>query len=209
MAKINVYVDGFNLYYGALKNTSYKWLDLSVVARRLFPQDTIHRIRYFTAHVIPDRSDPQQGQRQQIYLRALRTVPNLSIHLGFFQRNEVWMDLVTPLVDGTTRVEVIKTEEKGSDVNIASYMLMDAWNKDSEAAAIISNDSDLLTPVRIAEGPLKVPVTIVNPHRASKKSLALQSRGGSKQLWKSILGQCQFAHVVYDEHGPFRKPAGW
>jgi hypothetical protein len=51
MAKVNVYIDGFNLYYGALKGTPYKWLDLSRLCQTLLPSDTIHEIKYFTARV--------------------------------------------------------------------------------------------------------------------------------------------------------------
>ena len=45
----NVYIDGFNLYYRALKDTPFRWLDLRKLAEILFPQDTIHRVCYFTA----------------------------------------------------------------------------------------------------------------------------------------------------------------
>jgi len=47
--RTNVYVDGFNLYYGCLKGTPYRWLDLDAFCHRLLPRDRIHRIRYFTA----------------------------------------------------------------------------------------------------------------------------------------------------------------
>ncbi len=53
--RMNVYVDAFNLYYGAVKDTPYRWLDLDALCRRLFPRDEINRIRYFTA--IVSRSD--------------------------------------------------------------------------------------------------------------------------------------------------------
>ena len=53
--KTNVYIDGFNLYYGAVKGTPHKWLDLAALCTRLFPRNQINRIRYFTAIVIPDR----------------------------------------------------------------------------------------------------------------------------------------------------------
>lgn len=46
-----VYIDGFNLYYGAVKGTRYKWLDLEALCRRLLPKDNIAQIRYFTAQV--------------------------------------------------------------------------------------------------------------------------------------------------------------
>jgi hypothetical protein len=44
----NVYVDGFNLYYGCLKGTPYKWLDLGALCQVLLPPNKIQRIRYFT-----------------------------------------------------------------------------------------------------------------------------------------------------------------
>jgi hypothetical protein len=47
----NVYVDAFNLYYGSLKGTPYRWLDLGALCARLLPKDQINRIRYFTATV--------------------------------------------------------------------------------------------------------------------------------------------------------------
>ncbi len=47
----NVYVDGFNLYYGSLKDRPYRWLDLDALSRVLLPRDQINRIRYFTARV--------------------------------------------------------------------------------------------------------------------------------------------------------------
>ena len=34
-----VYVDGFNLYYGALKGTKFKWLNLVELARHVLPAD--------------------------------------------------------------------------------------------------------------------------------------------------------------------------
>ena len=55
-----VYIDGFNFYYGAVKGTPYKWLDLEALCRRLLPKDQIVKIRYFTARVASRPEDPQQ-----------------------------------------------------------------------------------------------------------------------------------------------------
>jgi hypothetical protein len=44
---MNIYIDGFNVYYGCLKGTPYKWLDVGALCSRLFPRDRINRIRYF------------------------------------------------------------------------------------------------------------------------------------------------------------------
>jgi hypothetical protein len=66
--RTNVYVDAFNLYYGCLKGTPYRRLDLAALCRRLQPNDEINRIRYFTALVSARADDPQEAQRQLTYL---------------------------------------------------------------------------------------------------------------------------------------------
>jgi hypothetical protein len=48
-----VYVDGFNLYYGAVKDTPYKWLDIRKLCELLLPEFSVGRIKYFTARVSP------------------------------------------------------------------------------------------------------------------------------------------------------------
>jgi hypothetical protein len=58
--KANIYVDGFNLYYGSLKRTPFRWLDISALCRLLLPNDTLHGIKYFTALVDRRPQDPDQ-----------------------------------------------------------------------------------------------------------------------------------------------------
>jgi len=67
-----VYSDGFNFYYGAVRGTPYKWLDVNRMCQLLLPHDEIAQIRYFTAPVSPRPNDPQQAQRQQTFIRALK-----------------------------------------------------------------------------------------------------------------------------------------
>ena len=62
-------------------------------------------------------------------------------------------------------MRVIKTEEKGSDVNLACHLLLDALRKDCDTAFVISNDSDLLEPIRIARREFGVQVGIGCPHK--------------------------------------------
>ena len=81
----NVYIDGFNLYYRALKDTPFRWLDLWNLAEVLFPQDTINRVCCFTALLNARSNIPLQPRRQLVYLRALETLPGLEIHYGKFR----------------------------------------------------------------------------------------------------------------------------
>lgn len=204
----NVYIDGFNLYYGCLKGTPYKWLDPAALARRLLPADTVKRIRYLTARVNPRVTDPGAPQRQDTYLRALATVPGLSIHLGHFLTSKTRMPLAAPRAGGPLTVEVLKTEEKGSDVNLATYLMVDAFRYDCELALVITNDSDLCEPIRIVSAELGMPVGIANPHPARRRSHALHGTF-FKQIRGSALARCQFPVVLKDSTGTFSRPSKW
>jgi len=200
----NVYVDGFNFYYGCLKGTKYKWLDFSKLCQLLLPNNTIGKIRYFTAPVVSRASDPQQGQRQQTYLRALRTIPNLSIIEGHFSVKNVWM----MKSDNSGTVRVIKTEEKGSDVNLASYILTDAYDNLYDVAVIISNDSDLEYPISYVKSRLGKIVGLLNPHPHPSVVL-MRHKDFYKPIRASVLAASQFPDQMADSAGTFHCPSVW
>lgn len=102
--------------------------------------------------------------RQEIYIRGLQTVPGLSVHLGRVLQNTVNMPLAHPVGGGPRFADVLKTEEKGSDVNIATYMLVDAFRGDCDQLVVVTNDSDLAEPIRIINKELGIPVGVFNPH---------------------------------------------
>ena len=206
MADIVVYVDGFNLYYGSLKRSPYKWLDLGRLCTTMLPNDRVTAIRYYTARISARPGNPTAPNDQQIYLRALRTIPNLSITYGHFLTHSVSMALtgVTP----TKRVWVDKTEEKGSDVNLASHLLRDAFRGAFQVAVLITNDSDLAEPVRIVRQELNLPVGILNPHQhhsAELKHIATFV----KRIRQSDLIASQFPAVLNDAKGAIHKPPSW
>lgn len=208
-----VYVDGFNLYYGCLKGTPHRWLDLEKLCRQMLrPHQKIVGIKYFTAKVQSRAGNPQQAQRQQIYLRALRTVPSLSIHFGRFLSRPAVRRLEKPPKRGSPYRSVWITEEKGSDVNLASHLLIDGFRARYDLAVVISNDSDLKTPVEVVRGELAAPVGILNPH--PHRSWALSPRVipvGSFYLpiRPGVLGNSQFPAKLKDSDGAFSKPADW
>jgi NYN domain len=103
---------------------------------------------------------------------------------------------------------VIKTEEKGSDVNLATYLLLDAFKRDCKAAVVISNDSDLREPITVAQRELGLIVGIINPHPPQRRSRALQPTF-FKQIRESALRACQFPHVLTDANGKIHKPTRW
>lgn len=207
----NVYIDGFNLYYGALKNTSYKWLDLDAMCRRLLPaaQHDIQRVRYFTAKIKQRPNDPQGPQRQQAYLRALGTLPTVSVHLGSFLVKPVRMPLADPPATGSKTVEVIKTEEKGSDVNLATYLLADAFRDDAETFVLVSNDSDLTEPMRVVRHELGKTVGILNPQKRASRALQQCQPTFTKQIRGGVLASSQLPGQLSDQQGVIHKPTTW
>jgi hypothetical protein len=207
--KTVVYVDGFNLYYGALKETAYKWLELLKLCQLLLPKNQIVKIKYFTALVTARPKDPDQPNRQQVTSRALRTIPDLEIIYGHFLEHEIMMPLANLPVNGPRTVRVIKTEEKGSDVNIAANLINDGYRSRYQAAVIISNDSDLVEPVRMVRQALNLPVGILNPIPAHPSHELRKAATFVKPIRKGVLAVSQFPPRLKDSTGEFFKPPTW
>jgi uncharacterized LabA/DUF88 family protein len=174
----------------------------------LLPKNTVVEIKYFTALVSARPNDPDQPVRQQLYLRALRTVPGLSIHLGHFLTYEVTMPLVVAPGQRQTYARVVKTEEKGSDVNLGTHLLHDAHMGRFDVGVVVSNDSDLLEPIRIVRGRLGKTVGILNPHPNPSRAL-LPHIDFIKQIRVGVPGASQFPATMHDATSTFHKPSGW
>lgn len=207
--KTVVYVDGFNMYYGALKGTAFKWLNLMSLCQFLLPKNQIVKIKYFTAPVTARPSDPDQPNRQQLLFRALQTIPELDIIYGHFLSHEIMMPLAHPAPGGPKHVQVIKTEEKGSDVNIAAHMINDGHKGRYQVAILISNDSDLVEPIKIIRQELKLPVGILNPSRYNQSFELQRIASFVKPIRSGVLSASQFPPVLNDATGTFTKPSSW
>lgn len=196
------------MYYGCLKGSSSKWLDLAALSARLLPRDRIIRIRYFTARVSGRPPDHSQPARQQVYLRALATIRNLSVHYGHFLTNTCRMALAHPAPSGPTTVEVIKTEEKGSDVNMATYLLVDAFKQGLRGR---SSHLERFRPERAdrhAQSTFSLTVGVVNPHPPNRRSRALRPTF-FKQIRHTALASSQFSGTLQDARGVITKPTTW
>jgi hypothetical protein len=208
-----VYVDGFNLYYGAMKDRGpgLKWLDLNALFVRLFPDYEIKRIRYFTARIKARPDDPDGPERQNAYLRALRTLPNVHITYGRFLVSTTRMPLANPPLNGSRTIQVTKTEEKGSDVNLATYLVIDTMRNDCDVAIVVSNDSDLCEPIRIVNDEINVPVVLLNPHKSPSAALAgLIAPRRVRSLRQGQLRASQFPVKVATASGrDITKPSNW
>lgn len=215
--KTNIYVDGLNLYYRAVQGTPYKWLDIVALFQKMYPQNTICKIKYFTSIVSSRPNDPGKSMRQQIYLRALRTFPNIEVIQGHFLKNKVRMPLVSP---PPNTAEVWKIEEKGSDVNLAVHLLNDAHNKDYDVAIVVSNDSDLGEALRIVTQDLNLKVGVVFPagaidprtgtrYKLRKSKTLLKYASFIGQIRSGVLSLSQLPNTLTDASGTFHRPPEW
>lgn len=207
-----VYVDGFNLYYGSLKDTPYRWLDPMALCRRLLKEhQEVVAIKYFAARVKDRPDNPGQAARQQAYLRALETIPELELIFGQYHTNIATRVLAGSPPNAPRFRQVIETREKGSDVNLASQLLIDHFRARADLAVVISNDSDLKRPIEFLRGE-GVPVAVFNPRR--KRSFALSPEPMPRgSFYKCIrtphLKQTQLPETLQDAHGTIVRPPEW
>ena len=203
--RVAVYIDGFNLFYGMKANgwRRYYWLNLKNLAQNLLrPHQDLQFVRYFTARVYEDASDPDKNTRQTSYLETLETLADLSIHFGYFQPKEiqcfdcgkVWQTY----------------EEKMSDVNISVALLTDAQDDYYDTAVIISADGDLVEPVRtvLNRYPEKRVVVAFPPKRRSFNLKEVASATvviGQDKLRKSQLP----GTVTRPDGFVLRRPSAW
>jgi uncharacterized LabA/DUF88 family protein len=202
-----VYIDGFNLYYG-IRRTPYRWLNVAEVCRLLLPGHNIQSIKYFTAKVQSRPNDPLQHARQRNYIRALETLPGFSVIYGHFLSHPVSMTEY-PVSVPPKRVFVLKTEEKGSDVNLAAHLLNDAHLGHFDVGVVISNDSDLVMPIQMARG-LGKQVGVLVPPTKTPSQMLVRNTDFFKPIRPGVLQASQFPPTVIAKNGtPLQKPPNW
>lgn len=203
-----VYVDGFNFYYGEVRGTPWKWLDpVALFQKLLGPQNTLAKIKYFTARVQPSTSDPTVQDRQDAYLRALQAhCPLVDLYYGHFLRHRISMEHANP---PPPSVAVWKNEEKGSDVNLALHVLNDAWLNAYDCAVIVSNDSDLAESLRMVKAQNHKLIGLVTPGAPLRKT-SRQLRAHAdfvKPIRTWMLQSSQLPNPIPGT--TIHKPAGW
>ena len=203
----NIYVDGFNLYYGLRRwGPGHKWLDLEKLANLSFPQHSVKRVRCFSARVRSRPPDLQKPVRQDIDWQALETLPRVSLFAGDF-RSDV-KRFYSPSLGKT--IDVVREEEKGSDVNLATYLLLDAFRADCEQAVVISNDGDLKESLRVVGeefGKRVVLLSLLNPHMHRNRVLPC---GEYRPLRQGVVAASQFPVRLRGTRGQLlRRPTGW
>ena len=161
-----IYVDGLNLQY-SLKKTPYTWLNVKSLIENVLDLSLhkILKVKYFTVFSIKR----DQAHRQFFYLKALKTLSDFEIIYGNHKKRHISGKLIKYdsnknkefITDKT--VKIFKPEEKETDVNIASHIVYDSCKGNIDCIALLSNDTDLKTPLKFAKYKLKKKVVVITP----------------------------------------------
>ena len=235
-ATFTAYIDGFNLYKGALeRQPQYKWLDLMKFCSNSLPDYELGEVHYFTARVKQRYVTDLAPLRQHTYLRVLQD-QGVQVHFGKFRKDDEWVRVLAssanrllepPLpshlgltelafrksiaqaIPDKPKTKVQRFEEKGSDVNLASYLLRDAYTNSVENQLVVTGDSDLVTPIQFAvEHGLYVHSLIPN-HKQRVDALE-KAASELKFVDTELLNNSQLPEIYCtSKGGTIRKPQYW
>lgn len=228
--RLGVYIDGFNLYYGmkgicaANGVSGWKWLDLRALVRHVlnlrtdprWNQAVIVNMVYCTA-MVSGRDDPSSPADQERYLSALAATGSVDIvEKGNYIEKVVTRPCAAkdrngkPILSKPRKwATVADREEKASDVNVATHLLTDMMDEKVDGAVVISNDSDLRLPLRVARQ--RIPTATINP---SKNPLAGHLRGNSTDgvgghWWYQLVESDIRTTQLPNPAAKLLKPKGW
>jgi len=226
--KTIVYVDGFNLFYGCLKHSDDKWLDLIKLFNRILneqdPTAEIVKIKFFTADIrakIASHSQLAQ-QAQQNYHRALKHLyaDKVDIIKGNFSLDKANMPKYKKPIDKSDRVKVWKLEEKKTDVNLALCAYRDAVNNKAEQLVFVTNDSDIEPALEFIKNDFQdkfkvgviIPIrknTSDNKHRPANQGLSNLADWTRSYITDEELSSSWLDDKIATNKKPILKPEYW
>lgn len=226
--RTNFYIDGYNLYYGLLKHTEYKWLDIYKLFEHILkvqsPESSVNKIKYFTADIKSKVASHGQiaQQAQNNYNRALELLypDHIEIIKGYYSLDYANLPKYQKPPDKSQRAEVWRLEEKQTDVNIALNMYRDIMRGDCEQVILVSNDTDLepaLKVIRQDKGD-SVQVGIIIPikkqvpgksHRPENQRLSQYADWTRHHIIDDELIASQLPEKIPTNKKPIFKPNYW
>jgi uncharacterized LabA/DUF88 family protein len=227
--KTIVYIDGYNLYYGRLKYSEYKWLDLyrlfsEQIVKTQSPQAIVTKVKYFTADIKAKVATHGQAAQhaQNNYHRALETLypGKVEVIKGFYSLDYAKLPRYKQPPDKTDRVEVWRLEEKQTDVNIALHAYRDAIRQECEQIVLVSNDTDLEPALQIIRADVgdSVDIGIVIPiakpapgkaHRPPNQRLSQYANWTRRYILDSELESSQLPNPIGTKKKPILRPDYW
>lgn len=199
--RVIVYIDGFNLYFGmqdaGIENS--KWLNIkSLIESYLTHNQELIEIKYFTSRIT---NQPGKQKRQTTYLEALET-SGVTIIYGLYKAKDIECN--------NCGHNWSISNEKMTDVNIATHLLLDAFENKYDTAILISGDSDLVPPVKAIHKHFnKKTVSVFFPPNRHNVTVAGAAKG-SQIIGKKKIKDHQFSLNITKKDGYIlTKPESW
>jgi 6-hydroxy-3-succinoylpyridine 3-monooxygenase len=229
--RTRVYVDGYNLYYGCLKNTPHKWLDVLALVERILRTvlckendvEVSYRLappalKFFTAPILTAfaRSDDSVSC-QANYHNALRghLGDALEIILGYHDarpaRARAWREGMS--ARECAMLEIWKLEEKQSDVSLALHAFGDAVRGEVGHVIAVTNDSDFAPAMRMIRQHTRAIVGLIVPARKATNrvnaELARHAHWVRSCILDEELAKSQLPMMVRSKSRVMHKPTSW
>ena len=225
-----VYIDGYNLYYGCLKHTDYKWLDIhklfaASIIKIQSPSYNVIKMKYFTADVkVKFSSHGAQAQSaQSSYHRALTSLYSEEVEIikGYYSEAKAILPRYRRPPDISDLASVWRLEEKQTDVNIALQAFRDAVMGKCEQIVIVSNDTDLVPLLRMIRKEVgdAIQIGVIFPiiklksggekERPTSASLSKYADWTRRHILEEELEKSQLPDIISTMKKPIRKPSYW
>ncbi len=235
--RTRIYIDGYNFYYGCLRNTAFKWLDpLALFEHQIIPSitvtDHIGRVRscrllaspaikFFTARIVESvAKDVDSVASQARYHTALRKFYGAQVELieGYYAVNPMKVRLLSPSTPKLPPREcemgmAWKVEEKQSDVNLALHAYHDAITDNVDHVVIATNDTDLAPALEMIRRHTNVRIGLVVPatshHRHANTELANHAHWVRSRVSWDELAASQLPRIINGGRQATLKPESW
>ena len=235
--RTRIYIDGYNFYYGCLRGTPYKWLDLlPLFENHILPSALVKdddgqirqsallpspSIKFFTAKIIESVAKAVDSVSSQArYHTALRKLHDGRIELieGYYAVNKMMVKIVDSnnpdLPPGECQpVQAWKVEEKQTDVNLALHAYHDAITGQIDHAVIVTNDTDIGPALQMIRDHTSVRIGVVVPTDEHEPiypnaELAGLAHWVRAHITDAELLACQLPRVIPGRK-PTIKPESW
>lgn len=235
LLRTRIYVDGYNLYYGCLKGTSLKWLDIFKLFEKIVLPSSIApvngqpasftfcplAIKYFTAPILEQAASADDSLKcQEIYHAALtkHQPARLEIIKGYYSLTQARAKLID--TSNPKRwpkycqpVAIWKLEEKQSDVNLALHAFKDATLGEVDQVVIVTNDTDIAPALemirQVTDAVVGVVIPTTDQQRRPNKALVDHAHWVRSHITNDELRSAQLPRVVTFGKKTYSKPDSW
>lgn len=229
--RTRIYVDGYNLYYGCLKRTPYKWLDLRALFDLILPSILYERqgvpaqfaleplaVKYFTAAILKNFAKAEDSVASQVrYHDALRghIGDGIQIIEGYYDSKPARAHLYekSKAAHDCAIKEIWKLEEKQSDVALALHAYSDALRGDVDQVVIVTNDTDIVPALEMIREHTQAIIGLIIPAKEGERTVNADldklSHWTRSHIVALELVKAQLPPMVLHRGRPVQKPISW